>query len=99
MFVASEGNDRISLVRFGPDRRAGGAGAEDRLNPTELAGPHGLYVSPDEQWYYVTTAHGTPNGALWKFSTATDEQAGRLSSSDSFPPPCRSRPTGTTPGW
>jgi DNA-binding beta-propeller fold protein YncE len=78
VFVASEGNDRIALIRFGP----GGARVERErkigTNPTELAGPHGLYVSPDGRWYYVTTAHGTPNGALWKFSTATDEQAGRV---------------------
>ena len=78
VFVASEGNDHVALVRFGP----GGARVErDRkigTNPTELAGPHGLFVSPDGRWYYVTTAHGTPNGALWKFSTETDEQAGRV---------------------
>jgi DNA-binding beta-propeller fold protein YncE len=78
VFVASEGNDRISLVKFG----AGGARVvrERKIgtNPTELVGPHGLYVSPDGKWYYVSTAHGTPNGALWKFSTANDEQAGRV---------------------
>jgi DNA-binding beta-propeller fold protein YncE len=78
VFVASEGNDRIALVRFGP----GGARVErDRKigsNPTELVGPHGLSVSPDGKWYYVTTAHGAPNGALWKFSTQTGEQAGRV---------------------
>jgi DNA-binding beta-propeller fold protein YncE len=78
VFVASEGNDQISLVKFGA---AGARVARERkvgTNPTELAGPHGLYVSPDGQWYYVSTAHGTPNGALWKFSTANDEQAGRV---------------------
>ena len=78
VFVASEGNDRIALVRYGP----GGITVERErkigANPTELAGPHGLYVSPDGRWYYVTTAHGTPNGALWKFSTETGEQAGRV---------------------
>jgi len=78
VFVASEGNDQISLVKFG----AGGARvARERkigTNPTELVGPHGLYVSPDGKWYYVSTAHGTPNGALWKFSTANDEQVGRV---------------------
>jgi DNA-binding beta-propeller fold protein YncE len=78
VFVASEGNDRIALVRFG-----GGVARVEReekigLNPTELVGPHGLYVSPDHRWYYVTTAHGTPNGALWKFAAATGEQAGRV---------------------
>jgi DNA-binding beta-propeller fold protein YncE len=78
VFVASEGNDQISLVEFGP---AGARVARERKigsNPTELVGPHGLYVSPDGKWYYVTTAHGTPNGALWKFSTANDEQVGRV---------------------
>ena len=78
VFVASEGNDRIALVRYGP----GGITVERErkigANPTELAGPHGLYVSPDGRWYYVSTAHGTPNGALWKFSTETGEQAGRV---------------------
>lgn len=78
VFVASEGNDRIALVRFG--RGTASVEREHRIgvNPTELAGPHGIYVSPDHEWYYVSTAHGTPNGALWKFSTATDEQAGRV---------------------
>jgi DNA-binding beta-propeller fold protein YncE len=78
VFVASEGNDRIALVRYGP----GGARVDRErkigTNPSELVGPHGLYVSPDGKWYYVSTAHGTPNGALWKFSTETDEQAGRV---------------------
>jgi DNA-binding beta-propeller fold protein YncE len=78
VFVASEGNDHVALVRFG---RAGARVERDRKigsNPTELVGPHGLYVSPDGRWYYVTTAHGAPNGALWKFSTETGEQAGRV---------------------
>jgi DNA-binding beta-propeller fold protein YncE len=78
VFVASEGNDRIALVRYGP---AGARVERDRkigTNPTELVGPHGIYVSPDGRWYYVTTAHGAPNGALWKFSTETGEQAGRV---------------------
>jgi len=78
VFVASEGNDRIALVRFGP----GGARVERErpigTNPTELVGPHGLAVSPDGKWYFVTTAHGAPNGALWRFSTETDQQEGRV---------------------
>ena len=78
VFVASEGNDRIALVRFGPEGARVERERKIGTNPTELAGPHGLYVSPDGKWYYVTTAHGTPNGALWKFSTETDEQAGRV---------------------
>jgi DNA-binding beta-propeller fold protein YncE len=78
VFVASEGNDRIALVRFGQGKSRVERERKIGINPTELVGPHGLYVSPDGLWYYVSTAHGTPNGALWKFSTATGEQAGRV---------------------
>jgi DNA-binding beta-propeller fold protein YncE len=78
VFVASEGNDRVALVRFGPKGARVERERKIGTNPTELVGPHGLYVSPDRKWYYVTTAHGAPNGALWKFSTQTDEQAGRV---------------------
>jgi DNA-binding beta-propeller fold protein YncE len=78
VFVASEGNDRIALIRFGP---AGAKVERDHrmsLNPAELLGPHGIAVSPDGRYYYVTTAHGTPNGALWKFTTDRDSLVGRV---------------------
>jgi DNA-binding beta-propeller fold protein YncE len=78
VFVASEGNDQISLIRFGPKGARIERQRQIGTNPTELVGPHGLYVSPDGLWYYVTTAHGAPNGSLWKFSTADDRQAGRV---------------------
>ena len=78
VFVASEGNDRIALVSFGPngtrverERRIG-------LNPTELLGPHGIALSPDGKYYYVTTAHGTPFGALWKYTTDRDSLVGKV---------------------
>jgi DNA-binding beta-propeller fold protein YncE len=78
VFVASEGNDRITLVSFGPngakverERRIG-------LNPTELLGPHGIALSPDGKYYYVTTAHGTPFGALWKYTTDRDSLVGKV---------------------
>ena len=78
LFVASEGNDRIALVRFGQGRARVQREWRIGINPTELVGPHGLYISPNDSSYYVSTAHGTPNGALWKFSTATGEQTGRV---------------------
>jgi DNA-binding beta-propeller fold protein YncE len=78
VFVGSEGDDRVALVRFGPK----GASVERQLrvgtNPTELVGPHGLGVSPDGRYYYVSTAHGTPNGALLKLTTAGDTLVGRV---------------------
>jgi len=78
VFVASEGNDRISLVSFGPN--GGRVEREHRigLNPTELLGPHGIAISPDGKYYYVTTAHGMPYGALWKYTTDRDSLLGKV---------------------
>jgi DNA-binding beta-propeller fold protein YncE len=78
VFVASEGNDRISLVRFGPSGVTVERVSKIGRNPTEPVGPHGIAVSPDGRYYYVSTAHGFPNGELWKFTTAGDSLKGSL---------------------
>jgi DNA-binding beta-propeller fold protein YncE len=41
-------------------------------------GPHGLAVAPDGAHYYVSTAHGTPYGVLWKFDARTNAYAGQV---------------------
>jgi DNA-binding beta-propeller fold protein YncE len=78
LFVASEGNDQIALISYGP----GGIKVE-RINttgimPADVDGPHGVAMSPDGRFYYVTTAHGTPFGYLWKYATKNDSLAGRV---------------------
>jgi len=78
VFVASEGNDRISLVRFGPAGARVERVSKIGRNPTEPVGPHGIAVSPDRRYYYVSTAHGFPNGELWKFSTIGDSLKGTI---------------------
>ena len=78
VFVASEGNDHIALVRWGPNGATVERDHRIGLNPTELLGPHGIAVSPDGNYYYVTTAHGTPFGALWKYTTDRDSLVGKV---------------------
>jgi DNA-binding beta-propeller fold protein YncE len=78
VFVASEATDQVALIRFGP----GGARVE-RTNSvgimqTDPDGPHGLGVAPNGRHYYVSTAHGTPYGRLWKFTTAGDTVVGQV---------------------
>jgi DNA-binding beta-propeller fold protein YncE len=79
VWVASEATDRIALVRF---NAATGAKIEREftigLLPTDPDGPHGLTVSPDRRFLYITTAHGQPYGFLWKIDAVTNAVVGRV---------------------
>jgi DNA-binding beta-propeller fold protein YncE len=72
VYVLSESADRIALVRFGP----GGARVDHSLHtgdmPTDINGPHGIAISPDKKFYYVSIAHGRPFGTVWKYSVDKD---------------------------
>ena len=78
VLVASESVDRVALIRFGPS----GAKIEKERYvgwaPTEVAGPHGLAVSPDQKRYFVSTAHGTPFGRLTRFNAETNANEGNV---------------------
>lgn len=78
VWVASEATDRIALIRFG----AAGARVEREfeigLLPTDPDGPHGLAVSPDGRFLFISTAHGQPFGSLWKVEAATGKILARV---------------------
>ena len=76
--VASESVDQIAVVRFGPAGIKVEHTSTTGVMPADVDGPHGVAVSPDGKFYYVSTAHGTPYGYLWKYATTTDSLAGRV---------------------
>jgi DNA-binding beta-propeller fold protein YncE len=78
VYVASEAADQITLVRFGPDGAAIDHQIQTGMMPTDIDGPHGLAVSPDKAYYYVSMAHGQPNGTVWKYSTKDDKLVNRV---------------------
>src|SRR5262245_259525 len=78
VYVASEAADTITLLRFGPDGAAIDHEIRTGIMPTDIDGPHGLAVSPDKAYYYVSIAHGQPNGSVWKYSTKDDKLVGRV---------------------
>ena len=77
VYVLSEGADKVALVRFGPE----GLRLDHQIDtgdmPVDIDGPHGIIVSPDRQFYYVTLAHGRPFGSVWKYSTKDDSVLGK----------------------
>lgn len=74
VWVASEAIDQVSrLVVVDGDARVDRQWTVGTV-PVEIDGPHGLSISPDGRFAYVTIAHGTPFGALWKI----DAESGRV---------------------
>jgi DNA-binding beta-propeller fold protein YncE len=75
-YVAAESDDAVYLVRYGP----GGGEALKRIEvgiyPTEIEGAHGVRVSPDGRHWYVTVAHGRPEGYVFKYGTGDDLSVG-----------------------
>ena len=79
VYVLSEAADKISLVRFGPDAARVEQQIEIGDMPVDLDGPHGIAVSADRQFYYVSIAHGRPFGSVWKYSTKDNTFIGKTS--------------------
>ena len=78
VYVANESSDLISRVAFTPGE---GAVVENEIAvgvmPGDNDGAHGLSVSPDGRYWYVTIAHGTPYGYVWKFHAGPDTLVAR----------------------
>ena len=93
VYVVAESADEIALLRFGPS----GGTVDHRLTtgimPADVDGPHGVAVSPDGRYYYVSIAHGTPFGTVWKYTTHGDTLKGRVELGN-FPATMQTRPDG-----
>ncbi len=76
VYVGAESADKIHRVRFGPT----GTVVEKTILIGELAaemeGPHGLAISRDGKFLYMTTGHGTPDGKFWRYALGPDTLVG-----------------------
>jgi YVTN family beta-propeller protein len=77
VWVASESADQIARIRFDGVAAAVVERRDVGMMPTEIDGPHGVALSPDGRFVYVTIAHGLPAGSLWKIDTRTMDVVGR----------------------
>ena len=78
VYVVCESADKIALVRFGPKGARVERVIETGAMPSDIDGPHGVVVSPDKKFFYVSLGHGRPFGSVWKYSTETDEVLGQV---------------------
>ena len=78
VYVVSESMDKISLVRFGPKGTSVEKSFGTGVMPTDVDGPHGVAISPDKQFYYVSLGHGRPYGSVWKYAAKDDKVVGQV---------------------
>jgi DNA-binding beta-propeller fold protein YncE len=84
-YVAAESADLVHLVEFGPRGARVARTIPVGENPVETEGPHGLRVSRDGRYLYMTTGHGIPDGKLWKIETGADTVVDRPTLLGYFP--------------
>jgi DNA-binding beta-propeller fold protein YncE len=72
VYAVAESADKIYVVRFGPKGAHVESEVRTGLMPTDINGPHGIVVSPDRQFFYVSQGHGRPAGSVWKYHTGSN---------------------------
>lgn len=78
VYVTAESEDEVALIKFDGKE----AVVEETIAvgtwPAEIEGPHGINISPDGKYWYLSLAHGNPYGTLYKYSTETNEIVGQV---------------------
>src|SRR5438128_1075838 len=77
ILVASESGDIVTELTWDGTALAVAKVVPVGIMPADIDGPHNVTAAPDGSAWYVTIAHGTPYGSLWKMSAGTDSLLGR----------------------
>src|SRR5262245_63515563 len=78
VYVVCESADKIALIRFGQQGARVDRLIDTGSMPSDIDGPHGIVVSPDKQFFYVSLGHGRPYGSVWKYSTKDNSVLGKV---------------------
>jgi len=73
VYVVCESADKIVLLRFGPKGLQIENQTRTGLMPMDINGPHGIAVSTDKQYFYVSEGHGRPEGSVWKYRAGSND--------------------------
>jgi YVTN family beta-propeller protein len=77
ILVASESGDIITELAWDGAALSVTKVVPVGLKPADIDGPHNVVAAPDGSAWYVTIAHGTPYGSLWKMGAGSDSLLGR----------------------
>jgi hypothetical protein len=72
VYVGAESADFIHRIRFDAQGTVVERTTLIGELPNEMEGPHGLAISPDGKYLYMTTGHGRPDGKLWKYDLGAE---------------------------
>jgi YVTN family beta-propeller protein len=75
--VASESGDIVTQLAWDGKALTTVKVVPVGIMPADIDGPHNVAVSPDGKYWYVTIAHGTPYGTLWKMAVNGDTVVGK----------------------
>lgn len=78
IYISSESADLVTRIEVGPTGWRKVREVPVGILPRDPDGPHHVAVSPDGRFWYVSIAHGTPWGSVWKYATGTDSLLGRV---------------------
>jgi DNA-binding beta-propeller fold protein YncE len=77
LVVVSESGDIVTWIRVKDGRLETERVVPIGIMPADIDGPHNVTVAPDNRSYYVSVAHGTPYGSLWRLDAFNDTLIGR----------------------
>ena len=77
LYVVSESGDIVTQLAWDGATLTTLKTVPVGIMPADIDGPHNITLSPDGRSYYVTIAHGTPYGSLWKMAVDGDTLLGR----------------------
>ena len=78
VYVCAESEDEVALIKFDGRQAVVEKTIPVGVWPLEIEGPHGITVSPDGEYWYLSMAHGMPYGHLYKYETGTDKFVERV---------------------
>jgi YVTN family beta-propeller protein len=77
ILVASESGDIVTQLTWDGTALQTVKVVPVGIMPADIDGPHNVTASPDGKHWYVTIAHGTPYGTLWKMTVPGDTVVGK----------------------